>query len=114
MRSGHAQASKIEAEITYGERLLRLSIRDDGKWRTAIAARYSLPIPSWLDLVLQGTLGGGPVPQLTADSCSAQRKNANPFQRVPDTDEAMELSDSYALPSYSKPCWRTFTLTVLP
>jgi signal transduction histidine kinase len=28
---GHAQASKIEAEITYGERLLRLRIRDDGK-----------------------------------------------------------------------------------
>jgi len=27
----HAQASKIEAEITYGERLLRLRIRDDGK-----------------------------------------------------------------------------------
>ena len=27
----HAQASKIEADITYGERLLRLRIRDDGK-----------------------------------------------------------------------------------
>jgi signal transduction histidine kinase len=27
----HAEASKIEAEITYGERLLRLRIRDDGK-----------------------------------------------------------------------------------
>jgi signal transduction histidine kinase len=27
----HAQASKIEAEITYSERLLRLRIRDDGK-----------------------------------------------------------------------------------
>jgi signal transduction histidine kinase len=27
----HAQASKIEAEITYNERLLRLRIRDDGK-----------------------------------------------------------------------------------
>jgi signal transduction histidine kinase len=27
----HAQASKIEAEITYGERALRLRIRDDGK-----------------------------------------------------------------------------------
>ena len=27
----HAQARKIEAEITYGERLLRLRIRDDGK-----------------------------------------------------------------------------------
>jgi signal transduction histidine kinase len=27
----HAQASKIEAEITYGQRLLRLRIRDDGK-----------------------------------------------------------------------------------
>jgi signal transduction histidine kinase len=27
----HAQASKIEAEITYGRRLLRLRIRDDGK-----------------------------------------------------------------------------------
>jgi signal transduction histidine kinase len=27
----HAQASKIEAEITYGARLLRLRIRDDGK-----------------------------------------------------------------------------------
>jgi len=27
----HAQASKIEAEITYGERLLRVRIRDDGK-----------------------------------------------------------------------------------
>jgi signal transduction histidine kinase len=27
----HAQASKIEAEIAYGERLLRLRIRDDGK-----------------------------------------------------------------------------------
>jgi signal transduction histidine kinase len=27
----HAQASKIEAEITYGDRLLRLRIRDDGK-----------------------------------------------------------------------------------
>jgi signal transduction histidine kinase len=27
----HAQASKIEAEITYGERHLRLRIRDDGK-----------------------------------------------------------------------------------
>src|SRR5215210_6002395 len=27
----HAQASKIEADITYGERLLRLCIRDDGK-----------------------------------------------------------------------------------
>jgi signal transduction histidine kinase len=27
----HAQASKIEAEITYGERLLRLRIRDDGR-----------------------------------------------------------------------------------
>jgi signal transduction histidine kinase len=27
----HAQATKIEAEITYGERLLRLRIRDDGK-----------------------------------------------------------------------------------
>jgi signal transduction histidine kinase len=27
----HAQATKIEAEITYGDRLLRLRIRDDGK-----------------------------------------------------------------------------------
>jgi len=27
----HAQASRIEAEITYGQRLLRLRIRDDGK-----------------------------------------------------------------------------------
>jgi signal transduction histidine kinase len=27
----HAQASQIEAEITYGERILRLRIRDDGK-----------------------------------------------------------------------------------
>ena len=27
----HAQASRIEAEITYGERLLRLRVRDDGK-----------------------------------------------------------------------------------
>jgi signal transduction histidine kinase len=27
----HAQATKIEAEITYGERLLRVRIRDDGK-----------------------------------------------------------------------------------
>jgi signal transduction histidine kinase len=27
----HAQATKIEAEITYAERLLRLRIRDDGK-----------------------------------------------------------------------------------
>jgi signal transduction histidine kinase len=27
----HAQAKKIEAEITYGERLLRLRIRDDGR-----------------------------------------------------------------------------------
>jgi signal transduction histidine kinase len=27
----HAQASKIEADITYGERLFRLRIRDDGK-----------------------------------------------------------------------------------
>src|SRR6202011_5616357 len=27
----HARASKIEAEITYGQRLLRLRIRDDGK-----------------------------------------------------------------------------------
>jgi signal transduction histidine kinase len=27
----HAQASKIEADITYGARLLRLRIRDDGK-----------------------------------------------------------------------------------
>jgi signal transduction histidine kinase len=27
----HAQARKIEAEITYGERLLRLRVRDDGK-----------------------------------------------------------------------------------
>jgi len=27
----HAQASKIEAEIAYGERLLRLRIRDNGK-----------------------------------------------------------------------------------
>jgi signal transduction histidine kinase len=27
----HAQASNIEAEITYSERLLRLRIRDDGK-----------------------------------------------------------------------------------
>jgi signal transduction histidine kinase/ligand-binding sensor domain-containing protein len=27
----HAQASQIEAEITYGERLLRLRVRDDGK-----------------------------------------------------------------------------------
>jgi signal transduction histidine kinase len=27
----HAQANKIEADITYGERLLRLRIRDDGK-----------------------------------------------------------------------------------
>jgi signal transduction histidine kinase len=27
----HAQASKVEAEITYSERLLRLRIRDDGK-----------------------------------------------------------------------------------
>ena len=27
----HAQADKIEAEITYGARLLRLRIRDDGK-----------------------------------------------------------------------------------
>jgi signal transduction histidine kinase len=27
----HAQARKIEAEITYGQRLLRLRIRDDGK-----------------------------------------------------------------------------------
>jgi signal transduction histidine kinase len=27
----HAEASRIEAEITYGERLLRLRIRDDGK-----------------------------------------------------------------------------------
>ena len=27
----HAQARKIEAEITYGERVLRLRIRDDGK-----------------------------------------------------------------------------------
>jgi signal transduction histidine kinase len=27
----HAQASKVEADITYGERLLRLRIRDDGK-----------------------------------------------------------------------------------
>ena len=27
----HAQATKIEAEITYGKRLLRLRIRDDGK-----------------------------------------------------------------------------------
>jgi len=27
----HAQASKIEVEITYGERLLRLRIRDDGR-----------------------------------------------------------------------------------
>jgi signal transduction histidine kinase len=27
----HAQARKIEADITYGERLLRLRIRDDGK-----------------------------------------------------------------------------------
>src|ERR1700682_3064796 len=27
----HAQANKIEAEITYRERLLRLRIRDDGK-----------------------------------------------------------------------------------
>jgi signal transduction histidine kinase len=27
----HAQASKIEVDITYGERLLRLRIRDDGK-----------------------------------------------------------------------------------
>jgi signal transduction histidine kinase len=27
----HAQASKIEADITYGERLFRLGIRDDGK-----------------------------------------------------------------------------------
>jgi signal transduction histidine kinase len=27
----HAQASTIEAEITYGERVLRLRIRDDGK-----------------------------------------------------------------------------------
>ena len=27
----HAQASQIEAEITYGEGLLRLRIRDDGK-----------------------------------------------------------------------------------
>jgi signal transduction histidine kinase len=27
----HAQASKIEAEITYGQRLFRLRVRDDGK-----------------------------------------------------------------------------------
>ena len=27
----HAQARRIEADITYGERLLRLRIRDDGK-----------------------------------------------------------------------------------
>src|SRR6202043_2415083 len=27
----HAQANKIEAEITYAQRLLRLRIRDDGK-----------------------------------------------------------------------------------
>jgi signal transduction histidine kinase len=27
----HAQATKIEAEITYGERILRVRIRDDGK-----------------------------------------------------------------------------------
>jgi signal transduction histidine kinase len=27
----HAQASRIEADITYGERLLRLRVRDDGK-----------------------------------------------------------------------------------
>src|SRR5258708_37104022 len=27
----HAQANRIEAEITYGERVLRLRIRDDGK-----------------------------------------------------------------------------------
>jgi signal transduction histidine kinase len=27
----HAQASKIEADITYGERILRLRIRDNGK-----------------------------------------------------------------------------------
>ena len=45
----HAQARRIEAEITYGERLLRLRIRDDGKGMDAgiveegRAGHYGLP-----------------------------------------------------------------------
>jgi signal transduction histidine kinase len=53
----HAQASKIEAEITYGERLLRLRIRDDGKGIDPKLLDAGQQIGAQLDMWSEGGVG---------------------------------------------------------